>query len=111
MRCEKCGRDFPSRYYFKTETICRECFDRMTSAEQAEARKPPRIQSMTTTAFTIDGCRVVQSLGVVRGGLKRRPRRHGGRQNISVGRRRYKKDKGRRFLPFSGKARTVFSDL
>jgi len=67
MRCEKCGKDFPSQYYFKTETICRECFDGMTPAEQTEARKPPRIQSMTTTAFTIDGYRITKSLGVVRG--------------------------------------------
>ncbi len=67
MRCEKCGNDYPSHYYFKAESVCRECFDKMTPEEQAEAKKPPKIQSMTTTAFTIDGYRVVRSLGVVRG--------------------------------------------
>jgi uncharacterized protein YbjQ (UPF0145 family) len=39
----------------------------MTPAEQEEARRPPRMHGLTTTAFTIDGYRIVRSLGVVRG--------------------------------------------
>jgi uncharacterized protein YbjQ (UPF0145 family) len=67
MTCDKCSRDFPSSYYFSVDGICRECFTKMTPAEQAEARRPTGIAAMTTTAFTIDGFRIVRSLGVVRG--------------------------------------------
>lgn len=36
MKCEKCGNDYNSRYYFATETICRECFSRMSPEQQLE---------------------------------------------------------------------------
>lgn len=36
MKCEKCGNDYNSRYYFATETICRECFSRMSPEQQHE---------------------------------------------------------------------------
>jgi uncharacterized protein YbjQ (UPF0145 family) len=67
MRCERCGKEYPSRYYFKTRTICNECFAKLTPVEQVEARRPKGLHSMTTTAFTIDGYQVVKSLGVIRG--------------------------------------------
>jgi uncharacterized protein YbjQ (UPF0145 family) len=67
MICERCRQDFPSSYYFSTTTICRECFARMTPQEQVQARQPRGIYRLTTTAFTIDGYRIVNSLGVVRG--------------------------------------------
>jgi uncharacterized RDD family membrane protein YckC len=38
MKCEKCGNDYPSRYYFATEKICRDCFAKM-SVEEKEALK------------------------------------------------------------------------
>jgi uncharacterized protein YbjQ (UPF0145 family) len=67
MRCEKCGREYPSRYYFKTKTICTECFGRLSPAERKEAVLPRGIYRHSTTAFTIDGHRIKESLGVVRG--------------------------------------------
>jgi len=67
MRCERCGKEYPSRYYFKTRAICTECFSKLTPVEQVEARRPKGLHSMTTTAFTIDGYRVVKSLGLIRG--------------------------------------------
>ena len=67
MNCERCRQDFPSTYYFSTATICRECYSRMTPEEQLLARQPKGIYRLTTTAFTIDGYRIVRSLGVVRG--------------------------------------------
>jgi uncharacterized protein YbjQ (UPF0145 family) len=57
----------PSHYYLETEEICRECFNRLTPQEQAEAKRPPQLHRMTTTAFTLDGFCTVQTLGVVRG--------------------------------------------
>lgn len=67
MKCERCSREYPSRYYFRTRTICSECFARMSPEEQRAARMPRGIHGMTTTAFTIDGYEIVRSLGVIRG--------------------------------------------
>jgi uncharacterized protein YbjQ (UPF0145 family) len=39
----------------------------MTPAEQERALRPPAMHGMTTTAFTIDGYRIVKNLGIVRG--------------------------------------------
>jgi len=68
MRCERCGKEYPSEYYFKTETICLKCFGAMNPEEQKSAvfhslMKHP----MTSTTFNIKGYRVVKQLGVVRG--------------------------------------------
>lgn len=67
MQCQKCGKDFPSRYYFSTPTICSECFRGMPAEEQRAAWVPKGIYRLTTTAFTIDGYQIVESLGLVRG--------------------------------------------
>ncbi len=34
MKCEKCGNEYNSQYYFATPTICKECFDKMPNEEQ-----------------------------------------------------------------------------
>jgi uncharacterized protein YbjQ (UPF0145 family) len=39
----------------------------MTPEEQMIARRPSAMHQMTTTAFTLDGYRIVKSFGVVRG--------------------------------------------
>ena len=67
MRCESCGREYPSEYYFKAPGVCHECFDVMTPEERNRARRPPGMRAMTTTAFTLDGYRIAGTLGVVRG--------------------------------------------
>ena len=67
MKCEKCLKDYPSRHYFKTKSICGECYDNLFPEEQAAAKRPPKIHTMTTTAFTLDGYRIIKSFGVVRG--------------------------------------------
>lgn len=67
MKCERCGRDFPSLYYFKWPGLCTECYGKMTPEERTVAARPSGIQQMTTTAFTLDGYRIVKSYGVVRG--------------------------------------------
>lgn len=36
MKCEKCGNDYPSYYYFATESICKECFSKMPVEEQMQ---------------------------------------------------------------------------
>lgn len=68
MICAKCGNDYPSQYYFKTETICIECFNKMSGSEKDEAlRRSLMKHPMTSTTFGIEGHRVVKQLGVVRG--------------------------------------------
>lgn len=39
MKCEKCGNDYPSKYYFKTPTICNECFDKLNPEERKIAHE------------------------------------------------------------------------
>jgi uncharacterized protein YbjQ (UPF0145 family) len=67
MRCLKCNKDYPSIYYFQAPGVCNECFEKMPPEERERVRKPAPMLAMTTTAFTIDGYRIVKSLGVVRG--------------------------------------------
>jgi uncharacterized protein YbjQ (UPF0145 family) len=67
MTCQRCGKDFPSTYYFSADNICHECYATLSPQERLEARRPTGIERMTTTAFTLDGYRIVESLGVVRG--------------------------------------------
>ncbi len=67
MRCRICGREYPSEYYFAAPDVCRECFDGMTPEQRVATQRPVGMHSMSTTAFTLDGYRIVRTLGVVRG--------------------------------------------
>ena len=68
MKCEKCGQEFPSVYYFKTDTICLDCFNKMNPEDQQSAiYKQLMKHPMTSTTFNIEGFKVVKQLGVVRG--------------------------------------------
>lgn len=68
MRCSRCGNEYPSHYYFKTGTICLDCYGKMSEAEKRETMREDLMKHpMTSTTFTIEGYRIVQQLGVVRG--------------------------------------------
>ena len=68
MKCEKCELEFPSVYYYKTDTICLDCFKKMSPEDQqAAVYKQLMKHPMTTTTFNIEGFKVVKQLGVVRG--------------------------------------------
>lgn len=68
MKCEKCRQEFPSVYYFKTETICLDCFNKMSPEDrQSVIYKQLMKHPMTSTTFDIEGFKVVRQLGVVRG--------------------------------------------
>lgn len=67
MRCERCGKDFPSQYYFATDNICTDCYAKLSPQEQFAAKQPRGLSRLTTTAFTLDGYRIVESYGIVRG--------------------------------------------
>ncbi len=43
----------------------------MSPEERRFAKQPKAIHALTTTAFTIDGYKIIKSLGVVRGVLVR----------------------------------------
>jgi uncharacterized RDD family membrane protein YckC len=34
MKCERCGNEYNSQYYFATPTICNDCFSKMSAEEQ-----------------------------------------------------------------------------
>jgi uncharacterized protein YbjQ (UPF0145 family) len=68
MLCENCQKEYPSRYYFKTNHICLECFGKLSPAEQDRAIYNSLMKHpLTSTTFTIEGYQVVKHLGVVRG--------------------------------------------
>lgn len=68
MKCVKCGNDFPSIYYFKTDTVCVECFKKLTAEEQQKVIYQQLMKHpLTSTTFTIEGYRIIKQLGVVRG--------------------------------------------
>ena len=68
MKCERCGKDFPSDYYFKTDTVCLGCFESLSEEEKEKARFEHHMKyPMTSTGFSIEGYRIVEQLGVVRG--------------------------------------------
>jgi DNA-directed RNA polymerase subunit M/transcription elongation factor TFIIS len=39
MKCQKCGKDYPSKHYFKTDSICEECYNKMSSEEKRSAEE------------------------------------------------------------------------
>ncbi len=68
MRCERCGQEYPSEYYFKTETVCLDCFGKMSPEDQKNTIYHSLMKHpMTSTTFGIDGYRIVKQFGVVRG--------------------------------------------
>lgn len=68
MKCKKCGKDYPSEYYFKTDTVCIECFSKLDANERKKALiKSLMKHPMTSTTFEIEGYRIMKQLGVVRG--------------------------------------------
>ena len=67
MRCKVCGKDYPSLYHFKTADTCLACYEGLSEEDRKKAAQPSPIFQMTTTAFTLDGYRIVKSLGVIRG--------------------------------------------
>jgi uncharacterized protein YbjQ (UPF0145 family) len=68
MKCERCGKNYPSEYYFKTDAVCLECFGAMSADERKDAVHHSLMKHpMTSTTFGIEGYRVVKQFGVVRG--------------------------------------------
>jgi uncharacterized protein YbjQ (UPF0145 family) len=68
MRCERCGKEYPSQYYFKTEAVCLECFSTLDEGEQRRVLQRALVEhAIATTTFTVEGHRIVRQIGVVRG--------------------------------------------
>ena len=57
MKCEICGEDFPSHYYFEVEYICNSCFDQMSADEKKRLyeTKPSKYSREEATSRDIDG--------------------------------------------------------
>jgi uncharacterized protein YbjQ (UPF0145 family) len=68
MRCAHCGKEYPSEYYFKTDTVCLDCFGKMSPEEQKKVVFHSLMpHPMTSTTFSIEGYRIAKQFGVVRG--------------------------------------------
>jgi uncharacterized protein YbjQ (UPF0145 family) len=68
MKCEACGKDYPSDYYFKTDTICISCFEGLSDEQKGKAEFDNLMKyPMTTTGYELPGFRIVKHFGVVRG--------------------------------------------
>jgi uncharacterized protein YbjQ (UPF0145 family) len=68
MKCEKCSKEYPSVYYFKTDTLCHECYAKLSAEDKSECLKKWLIRHpLTSTTFNIEGYRVVKHVGLVRG--------------------------------------------
>jgi uncharacterized protein YbjQ (UPF0145 family) len=68
MECKKCKKEYPSPYYFKTDTICINCFQELDRDEQKRAVINSLMKyPLTSTTHQIEGFKVVKHLGVVRG--------------------------------------------
>lgn len=39
MRCQNCGKEHPSRYYFVTDGLCRDCFQKLSEVEREAIRQ------------------------------------------------------------------------
>ncbi len=66
MQCSRCGKEYPSRYYFKAASVCNDCWEALSPEEQRIARQSTN-EIMTSTSFDITGYRITKSFGVVRG--------------------------------------------
>ena len=68
MICTRCKKEYHSQYYFRTDDVCIECFNKLKPDEQDEAMRSSLMKHpMTSTTFEIDGYRDTKQLGVVRG--------------------------------------------
>jgi len=39
MRCDTCGKEHPSKYYFVVDGLCRDCYDAMSEEERTRVRE------------------------------------------------------------------------
>ncbi len=48
MRCGTCGEDYPSKYYFVTDSLCRGCFEKLGEGERREILR--EVESLASEA-------------------------------------------------------------
>ncbi len=56
MRCGTCGEDYPSKYYFVTDALCRSCFEKLGESERREIlREVESLASESASRRTVAG--------------------------------------------------------
>lgn len=61
MKCKKCGKEYPSKYYFATPTLCNDCFQKIEAVSTSKDKKycpeckNPMIEKRAL-GITIDEC-------------------------------------------------------
>jgi hypothetical protein len=59
-RCSRCGREYPSQYYFATETLCSECFRSMSRQDQdAVLHEKKTLDPEGATPRVVDGHKLI----------------------------------------------------
>lgn len=68
MKCEHCGKDYPSKYYFTTSSICNECFHKLQSNSSGSKNiQCPECRSQLVSEQAIQLCRE-NNIKVIPGG-------------------------------------------
>ena len=56
LKCEKCKREYPSEYFFKTDTIYVECFNKLTPEDRKQAKtKLQHVPTLILLSSVFDG--------------------------------------------------------
>jgi predicted nucleic-acid-binding Zn-ribbon protein len=56
IKCVKCGTDYPSKYYFMTDALCLECFEKLNEDEKKTIlAEVESISAEKASKRTIDG--------------------------------------------------------
>jgi len=68
MKCEICGKDYPSKHYFKTDSICTECYKKQHPNEDNQEKEAKKTKSEPGESGTI-GCFLISLIILIGGGI------------------------------------------
>lgn len=54
MKCKKCRKEYPSKYYFKTKSVCVECYEKLNPEEKHLIEKSDHLISPHKEATTLE---------------------------------------------------------
>lgn len=86
MKCQNCGKEYPSKYYFSTPQVCKECFERMPPATSdnktlacPECRH--RLAERHKSGITVDVCENCRGVWFDEGELEAYSQRQGNQKD------------------------------
>lgn len=54
MKCKKCGMDYPSRYYFKYDSVCINCFKKQPGLSSSDVESV-NLSNEKANFYSVDG--------------------------------------------------------